>query len=85
MATITEQEKAQLALADQIDQKRVAAHGRHLYCVGALEMYNEAKGLRAGVRAAVYRRGGQATGLPPYSDGFIRAGGRAVLEAGFTE
>jgi hypothetical protein len=84
MGTITENEKTKLLLADSLDKKRIDLYGRYLNCVGAVNMFNEARGLRSEVRAAVYRRGGEATGLPCYKDAYIRAGCRAVLAAGFS-
>ena len=80
--TLTADEKAKLQQADALDQERIGLYGTWLNCVGAVDMYNEAKGLRSEVRRAVYHRGGESTGLPIYKDAYIRAGGRAILEAG---
>jgi hypothetical protein len=82
---ITAEERAVLSRADQIDAERVRAWGRWINCHGAADLRDEANGLRAQVRSAVYHRAGEATGLPIYKDAYQVAGLRAVKAAGFPD
>lgn len=79
---ITAKETRTLAVAARLDVWRVRLYGRWINCCGAADLRSKANRLRNRVRAAIYTRAGESTGLPSYKDRYIAAGLRAVREAG---
>lgn len=83
-AIITTKEAKTLATADRLDSWRVRLYGRWVNCCGAADLAAQSRRLRAGVRAAVYTRAGETTGLPRYKNAYQVAGLQAVRAAGLT-